>query len=181
MSLPKMGSVRVSGDFSLEQVGIDISAPCTHESNSLDVNTAKNASSRKVEEDKVTQCSEIDSAVFLQCSETDIVPSSCNIFATPLGCQHLVEHVRSLLITLVTPNFLTGLHQSSPLLACMVTLFLCGKSNILLLFCGADIRNTPEKCPLSLWCGILPGSFRSQAWCGDFQFRECIRTRTLFE
>ena len=71
MSLPKMGSVRVSGDFSLEQVGIDISAPCTHESNSLDVNTAKNASSRKVEEDKVTQCSEIDSAVFLQCSETN--------------------------------------------------------------------------------------------------------------
>ena len=29
------------GDFSLEQVGIDVSAPCTHESNSLDVNTAK--------------------------------------------------------------------------------------------------------------------------------------------
>ena len=43
MSLPKMGSVRVSGDFSLEQVGIDISAPCTHESNQ---NTA--ASSRKL-------------------------------------------------------------------------------------------------------------------------------------
>ena len=44
-------SVRVSEDYSLEQVGIDISAPCTHESNSLDVNTAKHARiSRKFEE-----------------------------------------------------------------------------------------------------------------------------------
>ena len=86
MSLLKMGSVRVSGDFSLEQVGIDISAPCTHESNSLDVNTAKNASSRKVEEDKVTQCSGIDSAVFLQCSETDsalFLQCFCYAFGLP--------------------------------------------------------------------------------------------------
>ena len=29
-----------SGNFSLEQVGIDISASCTHESNSIDVHTA---------------------------------------------------------------------------------------------------------------------------------------------
>ena len=55
-------SGRASRDFSLEQVGIDISAPCTHESSSLDVNTAKNArSSRKVEEDKVTWCSVLSS------------------------------------------------------------------------------------------------------------------------
>ena len=40
---------QASEDYSLEQVGIDISAPCTHESNSLDMNTAKHArSSRKV-------------------------------------------------------------------------------------------------------------------------------------
>ena len=45
------------GDFSLEQVGIDVSAPCTHESNSLDVHTTKYArSSRKVQENKVTLC-----------------------------------------------------------------------------------------------------------------------------
>ena len=35
--------------------------PCTHESNSLDVNTANNASSRKVEEDKVTLCGVLSS------------------------------------------------------------------------------------------------------------------------
>ena len=63
--LPSTNSVRASGNFSLEQVGIDISAPCTHESNSLDVNTAKNTrSSRKVEEDKVTLCG---------------LPSFCNV------------------------------------------------------------------------------------------------------
>ena len=62
--LPSRSFVPISRDFSLEQVGIDISCPCTHESNSLNVNTAKNArSSRKVEEDKVTLCG---------------VPSSCN-------------------------------------------------------------------------------------------------------
>ena len=45
------------GHFSLEQVGIDVSAPCTHESNSLDVNMTKYArSSRKVQENKVTLC-----------------------------------------------------------------------------------------------------------------------------
>ena len=45
-------SVRVSEDYSLEQVGLDISAPCTHENNSLDVNMAKHVrSSRKVQED----------------------------------------------------------------------------------------------------------------------------------
>ena len=48
---------QASGDLSLEQVGIDVSAPCTHESNSLDVNTTKYArSSRKVQENKVTLC-----------------------------------------------------------------------------------------------------------------------------
>ena len=36
-----------------------------------------------------------------------------------------------------------------------------------------------EKCHLSFWYGILPGSFRFQTWCGDFQFRGCISTRTL--
>ena len=41
----------------MEQVGIDISAPCTHESNSLDVYTAKHARSlRKVQEDKRSLC-----------------------------------------------------------------------------------------------------------------------------
>ena len=45
---------QASADFSLEQVGIDISAPCTHESNSLDVYTAKHARSlRKVQEDRL--------------------------------------------------------------------------------------------------------------------------------
>ena len=45
------------GDFSLEQVGIDVSAPCTHESNPLDVKMTKYArSSRKVQENKVTLC-----------------------------------------------------------------------------------------------------------------------------
>ena len=34
---------QASGDFSLEQVGIDVSAPCTHESNSLGDNPAKHA------------------------------------------------------------------------------------------------------------------------------------------
>ena len=63
------------------------------------------------------------------------------------------------------------LHQNSPLFACTVTLFLYGKSTVLLLFSGGDIRNTPERCPFSFWYGILPGFFRSQAWCGDFQFR----------
>ena len=44
-------SVRTSWEFSLEQVGIDISASCTYESNSLDVNTAKHVRSlRKVQE-----------------------------------------------------------------------------------------------------------------------------------
>ena len=47
---------QASGDF-LEQVGIDVSAPCTHESNSLDVNMTRYArSSRKVQENKVTLC-----------------------------------------------------------------------------------------------------------------------------
>ena len=32
-----------------------------------------------------------------------------------------------------------------------------------------------EKSPLSFWCGILPGSFRFQTWCGDFQFTGCIK------
>ena len=32
-----------------------------------------------------------------------------------------------------------------------------------------------EKCPLSFWYGILPGSFRFQTWCGDFHFWECIK------
>ena len=36
---------QASGDFSLEQVGIDVSAPCMHESNSLDVNMTKYARS----------------------------------------------------------------------------------------------------------------------------------------
>ena len=34
-------------DFLLEQVGIDVSAPCTHESNSLDDNPAKHARSSR--------------------------------------------------------------------------------------------------------------------------------------
>ena len=36
-----------------------------------------------------------------------------------------------------------------------------------------------DKCHLSFWYGILPGSFRFQTWCGDFQFRRCISTRAL--
>ena len=53
---------QASGDFSLEKVGIDISAPCTYESNSLDVYTAKHARSlRKVQEDKVTLCGVLSS------------------------------------------------------------------------------------------------------------------------
>ena len=44
---------QASGDFSLEQVGIDISDPCTHESKSNDAYTAIHArGSRKVQEDK---------------------------------------------------------------------------------------------------------------------------------
>ena len=38
---------QASGDFSLEQVGIDVSAPCTHEYNSLDDNPAKHARMKK--------------------------------------------------------------------------------------------------------------------------------------
>ena len=38
---------QASGDFSLEQVGIDVSAPCTQESNSLDDNPAKHARMKK--------------------------------------------------------------------------------------------------------------------------------------
>ena len=79
METSKLGDVsaeelcRSSGNFSPEQVGIDLSAPCTHESNSLDVNTAKNArSSRKVEEDKVTLCG---------------VPSSCNVLKYTCSCN----------------------------------------------------------------------------------------------
>ena len=64
------------------------------------------------------------------------------------------------------------LHQSSPLLACMVTLFLYG--TFLFFVLEGDIRNTPDcpgrnnshfalenedsKCPLSFQYGILPGS-----------------------
>ena len=48
---------QASGDFSLEQVGIDVSARCTHESSSLDDNMTKYArSQRKVQENKVTLC-----------------------------------------------------------------------------------------------------------------------------
>ena len=66
---------RSSGNFSPEQVGIDLSAP-THESDSLDVNTAKNArSSRKVEEDKVTLCGVPSS------SNVQKYTCSCNVFA----------------------------------------------------------------------------------------------------
>ena len=44
---------QASGDFSLEQVGFDVSAPCTHDSNSIDVYTATHArGSRKVQEDR---------------------------------------------------------------------------------------------------------------------------------
>ena len=32
-----------------------------------------------------------------------------------------------------------------------------------------------EKCPLSFWYGILPGSFGFQTWCGDFHFWESIK------
>ena len=45
---------QASGDFSLEQVGIDVSAPCTHDSNSIDVYTATHArNSGKVQEDRL--------------------------------------------------------------------------------------------------------------------------------
>ena len=37
------------------------------------------------------------------------------------------------------------------------------------------LENRVEKCPLSFWYGILPGSFRFQIWCGDFHFWACIR------
>ena len=60
---PSRNSVPERGDFSMEQVGIDISGPCTHESNSLDINTAKNGGTWKKAKDKVTLCG---------------VPSSCN-------------------------------------------------------------------------------------------------------
>ena len=43
---------QASGDFSLEQVGIDVSAPWTHESNSIDVYTATHA--RGIFSDNVT-------------------------------------------------------------------------------------------------------------------------------
>ena len=71
-------------------VGIDISAPCTHESNSLDVNTAKNASSRKVKKDKVTLC-----GVLSSCNvQKQTLPSSCNIFAFSGPNQaHNLTHV----------------------------------------------------------------------------------------
>ena len=36
-----------------------------------------------------------------------------------------------------------------------------------------------ETCPLFFQYGILPGSFPFRAWCGDFQFRGCISTKTL--
>ena len=36
-----------------------------------------------------------------------------------------------------------------------------------------------ERCPLSFQYGILPASFPFWAWCGDFQFRGCISTKTL--
>ena len=32
-----------------------------------------------------------------------------------------------------------------------------------------------EKCHLSFWYGILPGSFPFQTWCGDFHFWESIK------
>ena len=63
------------------------------------------------------------------------------------------------------------------------------------IFLGGDLCNTHD-CPgqnnsyfglenqgwkmsFVFWYGILPGSFRFQTWCGDFQFRGCISTRTL--
>ena len=51
---PSRNFVPERGDFSLEQVGIDISGPCTHQSNSLHVNTAKNGGTWKKAKDKVT-------------------------------------------------------------------------------------------------------------------------------
>ena len=54
---------RSSRNFSLEQIEIGISGPCTHQSNSLDVNTAKNGGTWKKAKDKVTLYG---------------VPSSCN-------------------------------------------------------------------------------------------------------
>ena len=88
----------------------------------------------RLKKDKVTLCGVLSSCNV----QKQTLPSSCNMFAfsrpnqahnltnvfhmkvlsnmllflqyfaTPLGCQHLVEHVRSLLITPVTPNFLIG-------------------------------------------------------------------------
>ena len=49
---------------------------------------------------------------------------------------------------------------------------------------AVTIHNLPwkmrvETCHLSFQYGILPGSFPFRAWCGDFQFRGCISTKTL--
>ena len=62
------GCISKRGLLTGNKLGIHISAPCEHESNSHDVITAKHArNSRKVQEDRVTwslQCSEIDSDCF---------------------------------------------------------------------------------------------------------------------
>ena len=96
---PSRNSVPERGDFSLEQVGIDISGPCTHESNSLDLNTAKNGGTWKKAKDKVTLCG---------------VPSSCNaqkwkvsrLLAMFLHFQVEIKHVNARNFSHVLSNML---------------------------------------------------------------------------
>ena len=107
METSKLGDVsaeelcRSSGNFSPEQVGIDLSAPCTHESNSLDVNTAKNArSSRKVEEDKVTLCGVLSSC------NVQKDTCSCSVFA--FSGQNQAHNLTNMFYMNVLSNMNTG-------------------------------------------------------------------------
>ena len=150
---------QASGDFSLEQVGIDVSAPCTHDSNSIDVYTTTHArGSGKVQEDRWRSLCPVCGllAMFRNrkwlFSDLPIsVRKSTNIALQVLIMQsllveetrcwngdyprqtHLLRQCHMLWKKqklLEQESSASVLYQSSLLLACMVTLFLYRKSKV---------------------------------------------------
>ena len=276
---------QASGDFSLEQVGIDVSAPCTHDSNSIDVYTATHArGSRKVQEDRwrVTLSGVIFSdtvtcfatrkscsnrshlsgcfkrSSLLACKAPRVQLSICfpsslssiHLTASPLvSCRLLLRQsvwtswefsleevgisptyqmtylllgrikVPHLLSIRTMECWLATLNASSPIMshaleqinAARIGVICISASSKLSVSClhgysvsiqkiqgffwkaifaipplvpAVTIHTLPwkmrvETCPLFFQYGILPGSFPFRAWCGDFQFRGCISTKTL--
>ena len=63
--------------------------------------------------------------------------------ASSARMSHALEQINAARIGVIGQKVV---HQSSTLLACMVTRFLYGTSKVLLLFLGGEVRNTPD-CP----------------------------------